>query len=143
MDSCDPSITMNTRLEGNMIAENAYGHLPASQYSSLPFYGWMVLIYVVILIMWGMLCIQYSKEIMSVHIIILVFMNGVCYGVGGVDLFQFELHREGVISLGVQFYRIGLHDLHLFAFGSHYPYIDSCSYYSCLHGVSFYITAYL
>lgn len=69
---CDPTITLNSRLEGNMIAENPYGHLPATQYSSLPFFSWMSLIYVVVVIMWGMLCIQYSKEIMSVHIIILV-----------------------------------------------------------------------
>lgn len=62
-----------------MIAENPYGHLPATQYSSLPFFSWMSLIYVVVVIMWGMLCIQYSKEIMSVHIIILVVFIEVYY----------------------------------------------------------------
>lgn len=70
--SCDSSVLNNIVLEGEMTAENPYGHLPATQYSSLPFYSYMTIIYVVVLIMWGMLCIQYSKEIMSVHIIILV-----------------------------------------------------------------------
>lgn len=55
-----------------MTAENPYGHLPATMYSSLPFYSYLTIVYVVVLIMWGMLCIQYSKEIMSVHLMILV-----------------------------------------------------------------------
>lgn len=70
--SCDAYAIGKVSLEGEMTAENPYGHLPATMYSSLPFYSYMVIIYVVVLIMWGMLCIQYSKEIMSVHIIILV-----------------------------------------------------------------------
>lgn len=70
--SCDPSITPNTRLSGMMTAVNIYGHLPATQYYSLPFFGWMSLAYLFTLLIWVMLCIQYSKEIMSVHLMILV-----------------------------------------------------------------------
>lgn len=70
--SCDPSITPNTRLSGMMTAVNVYGHLPATQYYSLPFFGWMSLAYLFTLVVWVMLCIQYSKEIMSVHLMILV-----------------------------------------------------------------------
>ena len=72
--SCDPLVTSNTRLEININAENPFGHLPATQYQSYPFYSWMSLIYLVTLIIWSLLCIQYSKEIMSVHIIILVLL---------------------------------------------------------------------
>ncbi|CBK23468.2 uncharacterized protein [Blastocystis hominis] len=71
---CDPSITPNTRLSGMMTAENVYGHLPATQYYSLPFFGWMSLAYLFTLVVWVMLCIQYSKEIMSVHLMILVVL---------------------------------------------------------------------
>ena len=35
----------------------------------------MSFIYILTLIVWGMLCIQYSKEIMSVHLMILVRTN--------------------------------------------------------------------
>lgn len=55
-----------------MTAVNVYGHLPATQYYSLPFFGWMSLAYLFTLVVWVMLCIQYSKEIMSVHLMILV-----------------------------------------------------------------------
>ena len=71
---CDPSITPHTKVSGMMTAEIAYGHLPATQYYSLPFFSWMSLIYVFALIVWGMLCIQYSKEIMSVHLMILIVL---------------------------------------------------------------------
>lgn len=70
--SCDPAAVQHVSLSGEMTAENPYGHLPATMYSSLPFYSYMMIVYVVVLIMWGMLCIQYSKEIMSVHLMILV-----------------------------------------------------------------------
>ena len=70
--SCNPMITPKTSLSGKMELENPYGQLPGTQYSSLPFYSWMSFIYVLTLIVWGMLCIQYSKEIMSVHLMILV-----------------------------------------------------------------------
>ncbi|KAK8817739.1 hypothetical protein WA538_004456 [Blastocystis sp. DL] len=68
---CDPAAVQHVSLSGEMTAENPYGHLPATMYSSLPFYSYMMIVYVVVLIMWGMLCIQYSKEIMSVHLMIL------------------------------------------------------------------------
>ena len=79
--SCDPLVTSNTRLEININAENPFGHLPATQYQSYPFYSWMSLIYVVTLIIWGLLCIQYSKEIMSVNIMIVVlfFISSIDY----------------------------------------------------------------
>ena len=71
----NPINTHRTTLEGKMAAENPYGHLPATQYKSLPFYSWMSFLYVITLIVWGMLCIQYSKEIMSVHLMILVLLS--------------------------------------------------------------------
>lgn len=59
-------------MDGAMIVENPYGNLPASQYGSLPFYTFMCFLYVISVIVWGMLCISYSKEVMSVQIIILI-----------------------------------------------------------------------
>ena len=59
-------------MDGAMIVENPYGNLPASQYGSLPFYTFMCFLYVISVVVWGMLCISYSKEVMSVQIIILI-----------------------------------------------------------------------
>ena len=62
-------------MEGKMIVENPYGQLPAPQYGSLPFFTFMCFAYIVALIIWSMLCISYSKEVMSVQVIILVRMR--------------------------------------------------------------------
>ena len=59
-------------MDGAMIVENPYGNLPASQYGSLPFSTWMCFLYEITVVVWGMLCISYSKEVMSVQIIILI-----------------------------------------------------------------------
>ena len=57
-----------------MAVENPFGHLPATQYGSLPFYSVTCLAYLVCLVIWGMWCISYSKEIMSVQVIIMVVL---------------------------------------------------------------------
>ena len=59
-------------IEVKMVVENPYGHLPAPEYGSLPFFSVMCIAYVVSLLVWSMLCYRYSKEIMSVQIIIIV-----------------------------------------------------------------------
>lgn len=104
--SCDAYAIGKVSLEGEMVAENPYGHLPATQYSSLPFYSYMTIIYVVVLIMWGMLCIQYSKEIMSVHIIILVCSHNIIHSkpsyLDRSDCFCTELLRESPSSVVLQ-----------------------------------------
>ena len=64
-------------MEGRMVVENPYGHLPATQYGSLPFYIATCFAYVIALIVWVMLCIAFSKEIMSVQVIILVVL--ICF----------------------------------------------------------------
>ena len=61
-------------MEGRMAVENPFGHLPATQYGSLPFYSVTCLAYFVCLVIWGMWCISYSKEIMSVQLIIMVVL---------------------------------------------------------------------
>lgn len=61
-------------MDGTMVVENPFGHLPAPQYGDFPFVMFMCVVYVVALFIWGMLCIRYSKEIMSVQIIILVVL---------------------------------------------------------------------
>lgn len=57
-----------------MAVENPFGHLPATQYGSLPFYSVTCFAYFVCLVIWGMWCISYSKEIMSVQVIIMVVL---------------------------------------------------------------------
>ena len=59
-------------MDGSLVVENMYGHLPAPQYGSLPFYSYMCLVYVISLVVWIRYCIQFKNEIMSVQIIILV-----------------------------------------------------------------------
>lgn len=61
-------------MEGRMAVENPFGHLPATQYGSLPFYSVTCFAYFVCLVIWGMWCISYSKEIMSVQLIIMVVL---------------------------------------------------------------------
>lgn len=72
MPSCDYHISP-IKIEGKMVVENPYGHLPAPEYGSLPFFSFMCILYTVSLVIWGILCYAYSKEIMSVQIIIIVW----------------------------------------------------------------------
>lgn len=71
--SCDYHVSPLV-MDGSMIVENPYGHLPAPQYGDYPFVSTMCLIYVITLLIWSMLCIRYSKEIMSVQVIILIVL---------------------------------------------------------------------
>ena len=73
ISSCDYHMSP-FEMEGNMVVENPFGKMPAPQYGSLPFFSFMCLAYVIALIVWSMLCISYSKEVMSVQVIILVRM---------------------------------------------------------------------
>lgn len=68
---CDYHVSPLT-MTGNMVVENPYGHLPAPQYGSLPFYSLLCVLYVVALFVWIMWCVKYSSEVMSVQIVILV-----------------------------------------------------------------------
>ena len=61
-------------MDGSMIVENPYGHLPATQYGDYPFVTTMCIVYILTLLVWAMLCIRYSKEIMSVQVIILIVL---------------------------------------------------------------------
>lgn len=71
--SCDYHVSPLV-MDGMMTVENPYGHLPAPQYGDLPFVTCMFFVYLICFIVWGMLCIRYSKEIMSVQILILIVL---------------------------------------------------------------------
>ena len=60
--------------EGSYETINPFGQLPAPLYGSLPFTGTLLLGYIVLLVVWLVLCAKYSQEIMSVHIITLAVL---------------------------------------------------------------------
>ena len=70
---CDKRIGV-VRFEGEYEAINPYGELPAPMYGSLPFTALLFFMYIVMMAWWLYMCIKYAKEIMSVHIIVLVVL---------------------------------------------------------------------
>lgn len=62
------------RFEGEYEAINPYGELPAPMYGSLPFTALLFFGYIIMLAWWLYMCIKYVKEVMSVHIIVLVVL---------------------------------------------------------------------
>lgn len=81
------------RFEGDYEATNAYGELPAPMYGSLPFTGLLFIGYIILLAWWLYMCIKYAKELMSVHIIILVVLG--CFVVNmGVKLIYLTVYNH-------------------------------------------------
>ena len=106
-----------------MAVENPFGHLPATQYGSLPFYSVTCFAYFVCLVIWGMWCISYSKEIMSVQLIIMVVLiSFVESDLSG----RLQHHRQQRLRA-----RAALHPRRL-----HHARAHSHSHASRLHGVA-------
>lgn len=51
---------------------NPYGHLPGAHYGKLPFEGYLVVIYAVLIFLWFIRCFYYRTEMMSIQYIVSV-----------------------------------------------------------------------
>lgn len=90
--SCD-NRAGTVRFEGDYEATNPYGELPAPMYGSLPFTCLLFVGYIILLTWWLYMCVKYAKEIMSVHIIVLVVLG--CFVVDmGVKLIYLTVYNH-------------------------------------------------
>jgi len=54
-------------VSGNIIVKNAYGFLPGNEYHKMPFYGWLLLIYVALAVAWMVLSLRWWKELFNIQ----------------------------------------------------------------------------
>jgi hypothetical protein len=54
-------------VEGSVIVKNAYGFLPGNEYHKMPFYGWLLLVYVGLAVAWMVLSIRWWKEVFTIQ----------------------------------------------------------------------------
>lgn len=52
---------------GSIVVKNAYGFLPGNEYHKMPFYGWLLLIYVALAVMWMVLSLRWWKEMFNIQ----------------------------------------------------------------------------
>jgi len=64
-------------VEGSVVVKNAYGFLPGNEYYKMPFYGWLLLVYVGIAVIWMVLSIRRWRELFNIqHCIATVIILG-------------------------------------------------------------------
>lgn len=54
-------------ITGTIIVKNAYGFLPGNEYHKLPFYGWLLLIYVALAVAWMVQTLRFWKELFNIQ----------------------------------------------------------------------------
>lgn len=54
-------------IDGSVIVKNSYGFLPGNEYHKMPFYGWLLLIYVGLAAVWMVLSMRWWKEVFSIQ----------------------------------------------------------------------------
>jgi len=54
-------------VSGTIIVKNAYGFLPGNEYHKMPFYGWLLLIYVALAVAWMVLSLRWWKELFNIQ----------------------------------------------------------------------------
>jgi len=52
---------------GSIVVKNAYGFLPGNEYHKMPFYGWLLLVYVALAVVWMVLSLRWWKELFNVQ----------------------------------------------------------------------------
>jgi len=52
---------------GTVIMKNAYGFLPGNEYYKMPFYGWLLVVYVGLALAWLMLSLRWWKELFNIQ----------------------------------------------------------------------------
>lgn len=54
-------------VSGRVVAKNAYGYLPGNEYHKMPFYGWLLVVYVVLGVIWAALSLRWFKELFNIQ----------------------------------------------------------------------------
>jgi len=54
-------------VSGTIVVKNAYGFLPGNEYHKMPFYGWLLLVYVVLAVAWMVLSLRWWKELFNIQ----------------------------------------------------------------------------
>jgi len=54
-------------VSGKVVVKNAYGFLPGNEYHKMPFYGWLLLVYVFLAVMWMVLSLRWWKEVFNIQ----------------------------------------------------------------------------
>mmetsp|Transcript_35323 Transcript_35323/g.75275 ORF Transcript_35323/g.75275 Transcript_35323/m.75275 type:complete len:519 (+) Transcript_35323:114-1670(+) len=57
----------NATLTGDVAVKNSYGFLPGNEYHKIPFYGWMLVTYIVIGLLWMANSIRWWKELFMIQ----------------------------------------------------------------------------
>jgi hypothetical protein len=57
----------NGVVDGEVIVRNSYGYLPGNEYHKMPFYGWLLLIYIVLTVAWLALSLRWWKEMFNIQ----------------------------------------------------------------------------
>merc|ERR1719335_1143934 len=72
-DFADASVT------SDIVVKNSYGFLPGNEYHKLPFYGWLLCIYLGCAAIWTFFSARWWKELLSIHhCISAVILFGLC-----------------------------------------------------------------
>lgn len=54
-------------VSGTVVVKNAYGFLPGNEYHKMPFYGWLLLVYVGLAVIWMGLSVRWWKELFNIQ----------------------------------------------------------------------------
>jgi len=54
-------------VSGSIVVKNSYGFLPGNEYHKMPFYGWLLLIYVALAVVWMVLTLRWWKEMFNIQ----------------------------------------------------------------------------
>lgn len=54
-------------VSGTVVARNAYGYLPGNEYHKMPFYGWLLVVYVILAVIWMALSLRWWKELFNIQ----------------------------------------------------------------------------
>eukprot|EP00747_Dinoflagellata_sp_TGD_P030829 gnl/TRDRNA2_/TRDRNA2_134894_c1_seq1.p1 gnl/TRDRNA2_/TRDRNA2_134894_c1~~gnl/TRDRNA2_/TRDRNA2_134894_c1_seq1.p1 ORF type:complete len:532 (+),score=102.35 gnl/TRDRNA2_/TRDRNA2_134894_c1_seq1:53-1597(+) len=64
-------------ISGSVVVKNAYGFLPGNEYHKMPFYGWLLLIYGIMAVVWMLLTVRWWTETFNIQncIAVVIFLG--------------------------------------------------------------------
>lgn len=54
-------------VSGTLAVKNAYGFLPGNEYHKMPFYGWLLLVYMGLAFVWMSISLKWWRELFAIH----------------------------------------------------------------------------
>jgi len=54
-------------VSGSVVVKNSYGFLPGNEYHKMPFYGWLLLVYIALAVMWMVLSLRWWRELFNIQ----------------------------------------------------------------------------